>query len=150
MSFAPRIRLRSWPPPPVADANPPVPASFALREAMVLDEGGSFSGPADILVEDGVIRQVGKGLRTTVESYDFSGQWVMPGMIDCHLHAIATTLDTMELLRTPLSERVLEGASLLRRTLEAGVTFARDAGGIDPGIRNAVTRGYVPGPGLQV
>jgi imidazolonepropionase-like amidohydrolase len=150
MSFAPRIRLRSWLPPPVAEANPPVPASFALREAMVLDEGGSFWGPADILVEDGVVRQVGKGMRTTVESYDCSGQWVMPGMIDCHLHAIATTLDTMELLRTPLSERVLEGASVLRRTLEAGVTFARDAGGIDPGIRNAVHRGYVPGPGLQV
>jgi imidazolonepropionase-like amidohydrolase len=117
---------------------------------MVLDEGGSFSGPADILVEDGVIRQVGKGLHTSVESYDFSGQWVMPGMIDCHLHAIATTLDTMELLRTPLSERVLDAAGVLRRTLEAGVTYARDAGGIDAGVRNAVARKHVPGPDLQV
>lgn len=117
---------------------------------MVLDEGGSFAGPADILVEDGVIREVGKGLHTTVESYDFSGQWVMPGMIDCHLHAIATTLDTMAMLRTPLSERILEAASILRRTLEAGVTYARDAGGIDVGIRNAVRRGLIPGPELQV
>jgi imidazolonepropionase-like amidohydrolase len=117
---------------------------------MVLDEGGSFSGPADILVEDGVVRQVGKGLHTTVGSYDFRGLWVMPGMVDCHLHAIATSLDTMELLRTPLSERVLDAAGVLRRTLEAGVTYARDAGGIDAGVRNAVARKHVPGPDLQV
>ena len=117
---------------------------------MVLDQGGGFTGPLDIAVDDGVVTQVGRDLRSDAQSYDFRGLWVMPGMVDCHLHAIATSLDTMEMLRTPLSERVLDAAGILRRSLEAGVTFARDAGGIDAGVRNAVQRGHVPGPGLQV
>ena len=116
----------------------------------MLDEGGGFTGPLDIAVDNGVVTQVGRDLRSDAQSYDFRGLWVMPGMVDCHLHAIATSLDTMEMLRTPLSERVLDAAGILRRSLEAGVTFARDAGGIDAGVRNAVQRGHVPGPGLQV
>ena len=117
---------------------------------MVLDEGGGFSGPLDIEVADGAVSRLGKDLRSDLHSYDFAGLWVMPGMVDCHLHAIATSLDTMELLRMPLSQRVLEAASMLRRILEAGVTLARDASGIDAGVRNAVHRGYVPGPQLQI
>jgi imidazolonepropionase-like amidohydrolase len=117
---------------------------------MVLDEAGGFEGPRDIAVNDSVVTQVGRNLRTEGESVDFGGLWVLPGMVDCHLHAIATSLDTMEMLRTPLSERVLDAASVLRRSLEAGVTYARDAGGIDAGVRNAVRRGFIPGPDLQV
>ncbi len=116
----------------------------------MLDEGGGFTERCDVEVADGVVVRVGRDLRSEAESHDFRGLWVLPGMVDCHLHAIATSLDTMELLRTPLSERVLEAASVLRRSLEAGVTYARDAGGIDAGVRNAVHRGYVPGPELQV
>ena len=121
-----------------------------LRDAMVLDEGGGFSGPCDIEVMDGVVTRLATDLHSDAESFDFSGLWVMPGMVDCHLHAIATSLDTLALLRTPLSERILEAALVLHRTLQAGVTLARDAGGIDAGVRNAVQRGYVPGPDLQV
>ena len=124
--------------------------TFVLREAMVLDAGGDFTGPTDIAVVDGVVADIGRDLRVDAPSYDLRGLWVMPGMVDCHLHAIATSLDTMAMLRTPLSERILEAASILRRTLEAGVTYARDAGGIDAGIRNAVRRGLIPGPELQV
>jgi len=116
----------------------------------VLDEGGGFDGPLDIAVDEGVVTKVGRDLRSDGPSYDFSGLWVMPGMVDCHLHAIATSLDTMEVLRTPLSERVLDAAGILRRSLEAGVTYARDAGGIDAGVRNGVQRGHVPGPNLQI
>ena len=35
-------------------------------------------------------------------------------------------------------------------TLEAGVTFVRDLGGADAGIRDGIARGYVVGPTLQV
>ena len=125
--------------------------SFVLREASVLDESGGFEGPTDVAVEDGVIVAVGPNAgAVSGPSHDFAGLWVLPGMFDCHLHAVATSLDTMQLLRTPLSERILEAGSILRRTLEAGVTFVRDAGGADAGIRDAIERGYVAGPRLQV
>ncbi len=123
---------------------------FVLRGAMVLDDGGEFSGPCDVEVIDGRVRRLARELRTEATSYDFAGLWLMPGMVDCHLHAIATSLNTMELLRMPLSERVLQAAAMLRRILEAGVTLGRDASGIDAGIRNGVRRGFVPGPELQI
>jgi len=135
---------------PRADRGGSSLASFVLREAMVLDEGGGFNGPADIAVDGGVVVTVGRALRLDAPSYDFRGLWLLPGMVDCHLHAIATSLDTITLLRMPLSERILEATSVLKRTLEAGVTYARDAGGIDAGVRDGVSRGLIPGPDLQV
>ena len=74
----------------------------------------------------------------------------MPGVVDCHAHVGLPTFDALELLRTPLSLRTLETARALRRTLRAGVTLLRDAGGVDAGVRDAVALGHVPGPRLQV
>jgi imidazolonepropionase-like amidohydrolase len=124
--------------------------SFVLREAQVLDESGSFSGPLDVHVEDGRVAAVGRGLAADAPSFDFSGSWVMPGMVDCHDHVSLSTVDVGEILRTPLSAWVLETAAVCRRTLEAGVTFVRDCGGADAGMRDSIARGHVPGPRLQV
>ena len=124
---------------------------YVLREVMVLDEGGGFTGPCDVAVEDGVVKAVGPNLASaTGPGHDFRGLWLIPGMFDCHVHVVATSLDVMELLRTPLSERILEAGAILDRTLRSGVTFARDAGGADAGIKRAIERGYASGPQLQV
>ena len=62
----------------------------------------------------------------------------------------SSTVDERELLRTPLSYSTLETAVNLRKTLDAGVTFVRDAGGADAGVRRAVEDGLVTGPRLQI
>jgi len=125
--------------------------SYVLREVMVLDEGGGFGGPCDVAVEGGIVAAVGRNLASAPSpAYDFRGLWLIPGMFDCHVHVVATSLDMMELLRTPLSERILEAGAILDRTLRSGVTFARDAGGADAGIKRAIDRGYASGPQLQV
>ena len=81
---------------------------------------------------------------------DGHGLWLLPGIVDCHLHARLAGFDQLELMRAPYSLRVLETAHTLRRTLAAGVTFVRDAGIADAGVRDAVAAGLVPGPELQV
>lgn len=127
------------------------PATFVLRGAHVLDEAGGFSGPLDVHVVDGKVAAVGENLRAAdVLEVDFSGLWVMPGVFDCHLHVALSSIDGYECLRRPITEWVLETAQQARATLEAGVTFVRDCGGADAGIRDAITRGYVPGPTLFV
>ena len=119
---------------PVRARPRPTTGAFVLREAMVLDQSGGFTGPCDVAVDEGVVVTTGRNLaRGSAQEYDFRGLWLMPGMFDCHVHVVATSLDTMELLRTPLSERVLEAGSILERILRAGVTHARDAGGADAG-----------------
>jgi imidazolonepropionase-like amidohydrolase len=125
--------------------------SFVLRGAAVLDETGAFDGPRDIRVEDGVVAAVGPNLAAGgAAEHDFAGLLVMPGVFDCHDHVSMSTLDVAEALRTPLSQWALETARNARTTLEAGVTFVRDLAGADAGIRDALARGYVPGPTLQV
>ena len=44
----------------------------------------------------------------------------------------------------------LQAAENARRSLEAGVTFIRDPGGIDAGFRAAVERGLIDAPSLQI
>lgn len=125
--------------------------SYVLRDAFVLDEGGSFAGPLDVHVVGGTVAAVGAGLRADAAvSFDFSGLFLMPGVFDCHDHVALSSLELGEALATPVTRWALEAASNARRTLEAGVTFVRDLGGADAGIRDALARGYVSGPTLQV
>jgi imidazolonepropionase-like amidohydrolase len=123
---------------------------FVLREAMVLDESGGFSGPLDVGVRDGRVVAVGTDVRADGPSVDCSGLWLLPGIFDCHDHVTFSTVDVRELLQTPVSRWALESARNARVTLEAGVTFVRDLSGADPGLRDAIAAGVVPGPALQV
>ncbi|HEY1365868.1 MAG TPA: amidohydrolase family protein [Gaiellaceae bacterium] len=125
--------------------------SFVLHGANVLDRAGEFSGPHDIGVVDGTVAEVGANVSLPdAVSIDFSDLFVTPGVFDCHLHIAASSLDAMELMRTPITQWTLEAGQNIRRTLEGGVTFVRDAAGADAGMREAVERGFTPGPRLQV
>jgi imidazolonepropionase-like amidohydrolase len=126
--------------------------TFALHHVRVLEQDGGFSSETSVLVEHGVVTGVGPGLTALggAPVYDLSGLWLMPGVIDCHEHLAASTMDAGELMRTPVSYSAIETAVNARKTLDAGVTFVRDAGGTDAGIRRAIDDGLVPGPRLQL
>ena len=128
------------------------PSDMFIRGANVLDASGGFAGPVDVLVSDGVVAAVGRNLSPGMSqvTLDGDGLWLLPGIFDCHVHAGLSSFDTLELLRTPMSRRVLETAAALSRTLAAGVTFVRDAGIADAGVRDSIAAGYVPGPTMQV
>jgi imidazolonepropionase-like amidohydrolase len=125
--------------------------SLMFRNVSTLTSDGSFDDPKDVAVVDGVIQRVGKNLvGDGFVEYDLDSLWLMPGIFDCHNHVSWSTLDEAERLRTPITQWCLETAKNLRTTLEAGVTFVRDAGGADPGMRASIDHKYVVGPRLQV
>jgi imidazolonepropionase-like amidohydrolase len=125
--------------------------TFVLRGANVLDEGGGFAGPLDVLVDEGRVAAVEAGVDADdAPPVDAAGLWLLPGIFDCHDHVTMSSLDLAECLGRPLSEWALETARNARVTLEAGVTFVRDLAGVDAGARDAIAKGYVPGPTLQV
>jgi imidazolonepropionase-like amidohydrolase len=125
--------------------------SFVIRETNVFDETGSFSGPLDVRVEDGIVREVGRHLvARDLPSLDWSGTWLLPGFFDCHDHLALSTIDALEALKTPLSRWALETARNARVTLEAGVTFVRDAAGLDLGVKQSIDTGIAPGPRTQL
>jgi imidazolonepropionase-like amidohydrolase len=123
---------------------------FVLRQAQVLDRGGSFSGPLDVRVEDGVITAVGRDLLAADRSVDCAGLWLMPGVFDCHDHLTFSTVEMTEVLSTPVTRWALESARNARATLGAGVTFVRDLAGADAGLRDGIAAGDVAGPALQI
>ncbi len=112
---------------------------------------GTLADPAegDVVVEDGVIVDVGRGLDADV-SVDCSGAFVSPGFFDTHVHVTLDNPSHLEMIETPFSLQFFRAAANLRKTLHSGVTFVRDAGGADLGIKEAVARGLVPGPRMQI
>lgn len=126
--------------------------SFVLCGAYVMEEDGGFSDPRDVLVEGGIIRAITSSGRLPRDAarYDCRGLWLMPGVFDCHAHVGMSIDDAWENHNTPYSLRVLQTAGNLRTMLHSGVTFVRDAGGTDAGVRAALAQGEIEGPDLQV
>ncbi|NYE19401.1 metal-dependent hydrolase family protein [Microbacterium immunditiarum] len=120
-----------------------------LRGARVLDGLGGDAEAGDILLEDGLIVDLGSGFDADVET-DVSGRWIMPGAIDCHVHAMVESFDLDTVLATPFSLAFYVAARNLALTLQAGVTFVRDAGGADLGVKRAQELGYLAGPAMQI
>jgi imidazolonepropionase-like amidohydrolase len=91
---------------------------------------------------------VGPGLDGD-ESVDCTGGYLSRGFMDCHVHV---TLDAsqMRILETPFSLQFYSAAANLKKTLDIGLTTVRDAGGADLGIKEAVDRGMIPGPRMQI
>jgi N-acyl-D-amino-acid deacylase len=62
-----------------------MPADLVIRGGTVFDGSGAAGRVADVAVTDGVISEIGAGLRGTRE-LDASGCAVAPGFIDIHTH----------------------------------------------------------------
>ncbi len=109
---------------------------------------------ATVLIEAGLIAAVGSrdGVHVPAgaERIDADGLTILPGLIDCHVHLCfpGEGLDMGERLATPPSLTVLQAVASCRKTIEAGFTTVRDAGGTPAGVRMAVERGHFPGPRL--
>jgi len=68
-----------------AENNPPV---LLIRNATILTASHGTIERGDILIKDGKIAAVGANLKAPADSQiiDGTGQFVMPGIIDCHSH----------------------------------------------------------------
>jgi imidazolonepropionase-like amidohydrolase len=125
---------------------------LVLRGLNVLDRAGAFSGPLDVAVRDGRVDAVGHALprRAKTREIDAAGLWLMPGVFDCHVHIAYCTFDEVELGRLPAAERAAETAGALRRSLRAGVTTLRDAGGAREELRELAAGSPPLAPRLQL
>jgi imidazolonepropionase-like amidohydrolase len=116
---------------------------------LLFDGTGSDPAVADITVEEGRILEIGRGLDGD-ERVDLADKAVLPGLFDCHVHVVVSTIDEMRNLDTPFSYRFYQAAENLKATLRIGITTVRDAGGADLGVKQAVADGLVAGPRLQI
>ena len=85
--------------------------------------------------------------------YEMPGAWLLPGLIDCHVHlTIPTELaDPAAGANRTDAAVALYTAKAAERTLQAGVTTARDVGGwnyVEMAVRDAINQGLATGPRL--
>ena len=72
-----------------------------IRGGRVLDPASGTDGIRDILTENGVIREVGENLDAEADTcVDASGKWVLPGLIDLHVHFRDPGFTDKETIRT--------------------------------------------------
>ncbi|MEV5534294.1 metal-dependent hydrolase family protein [Streptomyces prunicolor] len=116
---------------------------------LVFDGTGADPAPADVVVSEGRIVDVGTGLDGDTQ-VDCTGRTLLPGLFDCHVHLTLNGIGLLGALQKPFSYQFYEAAVNLRRTLEAGITTVRDAAGADLGIKQAVEDGLLTGPRVQI
>jgi imidazolonepropionase-like amidohydrolase len=117
----------------------------------LFDGTGEDPGPADVVVDGERIVAVGApGTGDAEQAVDLTGRTMLPGLFDCHVHVIFSGIDILRDLQTPFSYRFFLAAQNLERTLRAGITSVRDAAGADAGVKQAVERGLVAGPRMQI
>lgn len=123
--------------------------TFLLRHGNVLDlERGELLEGVDVLVADGRIAEIGAGLKAPMvgASYDVRGRTVMPGLIDCHVHAMASHVNLALTARMPNALGVIRSLAILKGMLFRGFTSVRDAGGADWALAQASETGEIEAP----
>ena len=133
-------------------------AEQPLRIENVTLVDGTGAGPlhgAVILVEAGRIVYAGSADGAppnlgSVEVLDGAGRTVLPGFIDCHVHlGIESASKLVTRFLDDPTVATFRAAERMRLTLDAGITTARDLGGLPSGFRVAGAAGLLTGPRLH-
>lgn len=137
------------------------PARWRLRAGALIDgQGGDPLQDAVIEIERGRITRVGRAddfgsVLAEAMVVEYPSAFVMPGMVDCHSHATrpADSRSPDEQLAVPDEMLALTAVYQLTRHLRSGVTTVRDCNArhrVMFSVREAIQRGYFPGPRLQL
>jgi imidazolonepropionase-like amidohydrolase len=137
--------------------------SLIIRAAQILDvRSGHYLNDAAIYIEGERVKSMGPSKMeieqapSGVRVIDLGSATVLPGLIDCHTHLMASLPKgdnsyELNLLTKSQAYRALEGAANARNTLLAGFTTVRDvenegSGYADVALRDAINNGLVEGP----
>lgn len=132
---------------------------FVISNVVILDSAGNRKPcPGSVGIRDGVFSFVKKGqdIPANVPVVDGRGFFLIPGLIDCHVH-LASPFDPKShepywKLTTPPSGKALAVLKSAQATLEAGFTTIRNCGAVSWGtpedicVRDAIRSGYFYGP----
>ncbi|MFZ9335027.1 MAG: amidohydrolase family protein [Burkholderiaceae bacterium] len=123
--------------------------ALLIRSGRVLDvQTLRYLPDTSLLIRAGRIEAMGPQLPLPEGAtvIDARGKTVMPGLIDCHVHVVASRLNLGEVQRMPNVLATLASLPILQGMLMRGFTTVRDAGGADAAIAEATRTDMIPGP----
>ena len=139
-------------------------ADYAVIHAgrLLAIPGNAVTENQTVIIKDGLVERVangflgadaiGAGADDIVVLHDLKDMFVMPGLIDGHVHILSENNPRARLQRVELSDadNAITGAGFAKKTLMAGFTTVKDvgAGSGDAifALRDGIARGDVTGP----
>ncbi len=119
-----------------------------VRNGTVLDTTTmTYTEPQVVVIENGVIVDLADAYTGDADvEIDAAGQYVLPGLIDGHVHFRLATLDFRSLLQWSEVQFGINMARLAADTVERGFTTVRDLGGDVNGLMRSIADGHARGP----
>jgi len=138
-----------------APAAPAETTTYVQAGALLDRPGQRARGASTIVVRGGKIVEVRDGFsggESGSRVVDLRDRYVLPGLIDMHVHLFSTGRPLEQRLQEPFQEKeddAYEGLRNAEKTLMAGFTTVRDLGSDGPAItslRDVILAGEHPGP----
>src|SRR5437016_14008114 len=127
-----------------------IPMSCIVLKHCTLWDGTSPEVREDmhVLVEGERIREISERAITAPQAQviDCQGKTLMPGLIDAHVHLIATSLNLGQLAQEPVSLTMARARHIAEGMLQRGFTTVRDAARADGGSAAAIEYGMTDAP----
>lgn len=128
-------------------------ADILIKNARIVD--GTADRPqdaVDLRLADGLIQESGsalsQGSETTV--IDAAGRFVMPGLIDAHVHVLATDVNLKANRALPDPIVTIGAMNIMHGMLLRGFTTVRDLAGATGAFRTAMESAPIPVPRLNI
>ncbi|MDO4535416.1 MAG: amidohydrolase family protein [Clostridium perfringens] len=111
-----------------------------------------------MVVEDSIIRKITENNYEVSDKFDLvtdlKGAYIMPGLIDCHVHTFIDPTGEINFFRDKENQVAVVATAIknLEKLLKSGITYIRDLGaikGFDVQLRELVKSGYVIGPDIK-
>ncbi len=122
--------------------------SILISNARIFDgKSEQLTEPSMVLIEDGIIKQVGKSLVAPDNSQviNAGGRTLMPGMINAHAH-IMLQIPVFEAMMSDAYSFAYTATLAAKSLIDNGFTTIRDMSGNSFSLKKAIDRGQLPGP----
>ena len=123
-----------------------------FTNALIVDATMAEPRMGHVLIEDGIIRDLDARAIAAPDRlvFDLKGRTLMPGLIDAHVHVVASGMNLGAVAQLPDALAVLRALPLMKGMLDRGFTTVRDVGGAPFSLKQALEEGLAVGPRLIV
>jgi imidazolonepropionase-like amidohydrolase len=123
-----------------------------FTNATIVDATRESPVEGHVLVENGVIRDLSARPIAAPDRLviDLRGKTLIPGLIDCHVHVVASSMNLGMVAQLPAATAVLRSLPIMKGMLDRGFTTVRDVGGAPYSLAEAVEEGLAVAPRLIV
>lgn len=124
------------------------PTRTVVRDGTVLDTATmTYTENQVVVIEDGIIVDLADSYTGDADTeIDAAGRFVLPGLIDGHVHFRLATLNFRALVQWSEVQFGINMARLSAETIQRGFTTVRDLGGDVNGLMRAIADGHARGP----